>query len=149
MKRAILCDLDNTIFSNTERFNKFSKLKGNGDLEAFHSMEEVLKDPPFLMMIRLLEDLSAWNQIIILSARHQMDYEVSKGQLDKHRVPYDRIILAPDGDETPAPQFKTKIYKELLEEGLDVWLALDDCLDNCKALREAGLETLHVRERGY
>lgn len=149
MISIVLCDVDGTLSCNTERFNKFSSLKGNGDLESFHSMEEVLKDPPILDVIQVVRDLAAWNSIYILSARHEKDREVTEEYLKKYHIPYDKIILAPDGDETPAHQFKVVIYKKLIEEGHKVLCALDDCHLNVAALRDAGCTAFHVRDRGY
>ncbi len=148
-KTVVIVDVDGTLSVNTDRFNKFSKLKGNGDLVAFHSKEEVLKDPPIHDVIKVVQDLAPWNTIVILSARHEKDRHVTEEYCRMWNIPYDMMILAPDGDETPAHQFKVKTCNDLVSQGFQIICCLDDCHLNIAALRESGFTAFHVRERGY
>ena len=146
MKRAIFVDLDGTLNDNNERWARFKS--GEITKEQFHSMEEVLKDKPVHSIIRLVEDLGAWNTIILLTARQWVDYDVTNEWLNRNRIKVDQIVMEADGSPRSAAEFKVDQYNRLKEQ-YDLWLAIDDNLEVCRALRATGLTVLQPRECSY
>lgn len=130
--KTVIFDFDGTLADNKERWSRYDK--GLITKDQFHSKEEVSKDKLIQNMFQLYLDLSAWNDVIILTARHESDREVTESWLKTYFISYKELIMDKNND-TSASEFKRKAVEELREKGVDVWLVIDDNDEVISALK--------------
>jgi uncharacterized HAD superfamily protein len=140
----VFCDLDNTLANNDARWAKY---KETGDLNDIHSMEAVMTDKLIWQTCETIESLNNNNNmIVILTARHEFDREVTEAWLKKTEIHYSDLILAHDDDERPAKDFKLweiDNHKWLKDYG--AILVLEDNPEIVQHLREHGYTVFQVK----
>lgn len=138
---CVLVDIDGTIANNQHRWDRFNS--GEITKDEVFSYEHAIQDAVVEPIHRLVKDLGMFNDIIVLTARHEgRDRQVTEDWLHKNRIEYDLLIMDPD-NELSAAEFKVKEV-EALKKDYDIYLALDDNPEVVAALRKAGVTTLQV-----
>lgn len=141
----VFCDLDQTLCNNDERWAKYRQ---TGDLNDLHSMGAVLKDEPISQVVNTIEALSEQeHEIVILTARHEFDREVTEAWLRNNYISYQNLIMAHDDDESPAKDFKlweidNYFVRPLEKPGV---LVLDDNPEIVEHLRKHGYTVFQVK----
>lgn len=135
-----MVDIDGTIADGRHRWIPYTE----GKITKEECWDKAIHDDPINGVVRLMEDLAAWNEIVLLTARNESDRALTIDWLNKHRIKYDLLIMDADSGLT-AVEFKVMMYNKLKEE-YDVWLMIEDNPEIVKGLRAAGLMVL---EMGY
>lgn len=81
--------------------------------------------------------------VCIVSGRSAYAEDLTRAWLEKHAVPFDRLILRPD--DTKNEVFKVNAVRQLQEEGLSVELLFEDWAPAARYIREhTGVSVLGV-----
>lgn len=135
-EKAIICDLDGTLC----HFN------GRGPFE-WHRVGEDTKDEVVSDLIDFYK--STGHVILMTSARDGVCYDLSKGWLERHNVPFDELIMKPENDNRKDVIVKMELYIKHIYENYDVKVAIDDRNVVCKLWRAVGLKCLQVNHGLY
>lgn len=144
--RAIIFDMDGTL-SNPE--HRLHHLNGEKDWKAFHG--GMLEDPPVTAVVELARLMYKASQaghgidaVIIVTARHDDPlYErLTREWLELHEVPYHRLYMRKDSDTRRDHLVKADILQQILDDGYEPILAVDDRPEVVRMWRDHGITTL-------
>jgi hypothetical protein len=126
--RIVIADLDGTISDYSHRI----KLYKERDYDAFNKAGE--NDKPIENICNILRALNREEtEIVIMTAR----------RLRLNDVPYDRLIMRPEGDQSPDAECKRKLFEKKINYS-DVWFVLEDRKSVVDMWRGEGLTCLQV-----
>ena len=120
-KRIIICDLDGTLSDYTHRIRYYKQR----DYEKFNS--EGINDKPIqniCNIVRMLADDDE-TEIVVMTARNEQHRKDTEKWLRLNDVPFNRLIMRPDGDMASDPDCKKKLLDEHINYK-DVWFVLED-----------------------
>lgn len=149
MTRAIILDVDGTLSDPTARlFHLDSDPK---DWQSFH--DAMSDDPPhhavvwlarMLALVRLNHTLREIDQFVILvvTARHEPYRAKTEEWLRGHGIEYERLYMRGDEDFRKDHAVKTDILEQILSEGYEPVLAIDDRPEVIETWRSFGITTL-------
>lgn len=155
----VVCDLDHTLSDASWRDHLVEHIPdGKGKRpEDFYEYNALAKDDkPFLEIVWLLRSLKQdeRSRVLIVTARPERNRPLTEQWLKDNEVPFDVLIMRPDGELCPSPMFKAsaviehvKLYSPRWKEGVrhHVGFIIDDREDVCEAFRALGITALHVR----
>jgi len=151
--KSIIFDLDGTL-ANMEHRRKFITGElGYKSWDKFNSPEECAKDTPIestVNLARMYKD--AGYRILIFTGRDGIAELVTRQWLKDHNVPFDRLVMRPQGNHRPGTEMKTKWLNE--EFGNESWktdvkAVFEDRNRVVKMYRELGLQCYHVQEGNF
>lgn len=145
-KPIILCDLDGTLADVSHQLHHIDKHQK--DWDAF--FDNCGGDAPIVHMIRLLELINRdYVEIWITSGRSSRCREQTEEWLNRHVVPYDRLIMRNIGDCTDDGILKPSWLTDGTIPRNRVLLALDDRNRVVDGWRKAGVPCLQVAAGGF
>lgn len=83
-------------------------------------------DTPIAGAVALMRMLRPVFTQVVVSGSSECARLAAESWAVKHRVPWDRLVLRPDGDHTPNAQFKVAVLRAMKEAGLNVCLLVED-----------------------
>jgi len=125
MTDVIGFDLDSTICNTEQRQWMVPKIKAGEASWADYSMASA-DDVPVDGVVRLLLALHDHYLIFIMSGRSEKARQISEHWLEKHGIPYDRLLLKPEGEDTENGLLKVQWIKQLEAEGFHFRLYVED-----------------------
>lgn len=137
--KAVICDLDGTLFDCQHRLHHVSGHKKNWD--AF--FEGIPDDPvvePVLAVVRAM--ILKGFAIVITTGRPEKCRTMTEDKLDEHAVPYTMMYMRPDMNTRPDHVVKAELYEKIKNDGYDVILAIDDRKSIVDLWRSLGICTL-------
>jgi predicted kinase len=144
--KAIIIDIDGTL-SNPE--HRLHHLSGEKDWKAFHGA--MGEDPPVeaiaqlaRIMYRASEAGLGIDAVLIVTARHDDPlYErLTREWLELHDIPYHRLYMRRDSDTRRDHLVKRDILQQILDDGYEPILAVDDRPEVVRMWRDHGITTL-------
>jgi hypothetical protein len=139
MSGQVVFDLDGTIADNRHR----EYLIEGEDKQWREYLERCKSDSLVEKTFRKMRELSDEYELVILTCRSDEVKEETVDWLENHGVPYDSLIMLPEGKwSIRDSDFKRGKLKEL---GNPV-MAFDDKESNCKMFYEEGLKVFHVKD---
>ena len=129
-KRAVIFDLDGTL-ADTMKYEKHHK--------HHHPKfaKEALKVDIIDKNVDKLKKKAEDNQIVILTARSAHYKDETKTWLDKHDIPYDKLVMRPSDDsKTPDQDIKAQLLRSDILPEYKVEKAYDDRKKNIKMFKK-------------
>lgn len=138
-------DLDGTLADITARRKYAEKPDGSLDYKKFFDPEAVYEmDEPRHDVIDMVKaEKKKGHDIIILSGRSDVTKWSTFDWLDKHRVPYDRIIMRPHHDRRRDDVLKLE-FLDTLTDASKLVKIIDDRPQVIRAWRSRGIEVVDV-----
>lgn len=130
--KAILVDVDGTIAHNAGK-------------RGFYDWKAVGKDEPILEVI----EITQWADdhefyVIVMSGRDAVCRPETYEWLVKHDVPFDDLIMRPEGDQRKDSIVKMELFDQYIRDEFDVQFVLDDRNQVVDMWRSLGLRCLQV-----
>ena len=151
--KSIIFDLDGTL-ANMEHRRKFiTGEMGFKSWKQFNSPAQCAKDTPIestVNLARMYKD--AGYRILIFTGRDGIAELVTRQWLKDHNVPFDRLVMRPQGNHRPDTEMKTKWLNE--EFGNESWktevkAVFEDRDKVVKMYREMGIQCYQVSEGNF
>ena len=139
--RPTVCvDLDSTLADTRQRHHMVLPGDQRDDTDWVAYSLACEADDPIEGTCHLVRMLSADHRIVVLSRRDEAARELTTQWLERHRVPFDELILG-GVDGIPADQHEFKVHhlRALAERGEKVVLMVDDLPGLDAAVADAGL----------
>ena len=139
---AIIVDVDGTLAQFDPELVKQWVLGREKDWQPF--FEHMSQAPVFENILKLVNILKAQQQKIIICSGRPRSYQVHTVKwLERYNIPYDAIYLRPDNaDELNDEQVKDQLLQQMLADGYQPWLVLDDRNSVVEHWRHLGLTCL-------
>ena|ERR1700728_1405229 len=118
---SIIVDIDGTIADNSHRQHILDTEPKNWD-EFFLGCYD---DEPIQPVIDVVQALSVYHEILIVTGRSEKYRELTKLWLKKHEIDYLKLYMRPEGDYRPDHEMKEEILKKIRLH-FDPTLAIDD-----------------------
>ena len=138
-KKGVVVDIDGTIFDISERWNQCQRFTKRSEMwNCVFDPEKIRKlDKPKHNVINYIKDLSNKGyDIIFVSGRVETLRDVTLEQFEKYNIPHTRLYLRPKGNFTKDVEYKSEIIDQLLKEGYDIELVIDDSKDIREVIRQ-------------
>lgn len=145
MKQCVWLDLDGTIANGEHRLNHIDGEKK--DYAIFY--QESINDPPYEDILELVRLLETRYYIVACTGRPEHTRELTVQWLVKQRLWPAAIYMRPNDDFRHDDIIKIELLAKMRADGYDPWIALEDRNRVVKALREAGVRVLHVKDGDY
>ncbi len=146
MRSAVIFDMDGTLADCNHRLHWVRGAEKKNWKKFF---EGVSKDEPRPEIVRLAQELSASNAIIIASGRPENLRKATIAWLEQYEVPFDAIFLRPEGDFRKDSEVKAEMIEFIRGQDFEPWLAVDDRQSAVDAWRALGLCCLQCDEGDY
>lgn len=146
MRPAVIFDMDGTLADCTHRLHW---VRGTEKKNWKKFFEGVSEDEPRPEIVRLAQELSEKNAIIIASGRPEELRRATTAWLEKYDIPFDAIFLRPKNDFRQDSVVKGEMIEFIRAQDFDPWLAVDDRQSAVDSWRELGLCCLQCDEGDY
>lgn len=135
-KQAIIVDLDSTLALLGDR--------------SPYNYDECQYDQLNKVVYRLIMKykLDGYH-ILIVTGRPMTHAEMTMEWLNKYHVPYDMLVMRPEGDKQPDTTLKLRAYNQYIKGRYDVEFVLEDRTRVVKMWRENGLICFQVCNGDY
>ena len=140
---TVIVDIDGVLADAAGRQHHLDE----GDWRSF--FDAVGDDPTIDEVERLLELLAANLLVVLVTGRPRRIQPQTLAWLERHRVRWDLLIMREFGDYSDVDRFKRDTLHELLGDGFDVRLALDDDPKNYAMYVAEGVPCLYVHSGYY
>lgn len=134
-EKCILVDLDGTLCNINHRLKYLENKK------IFHKL--CYLDKPDDKIVSLVQLLSNYYKIIIVTCRPKSVENLSIEWLKNHNINFYKIFSRNDNDDEHDDKIKLKFLKEI-QKDFDVEFSLDDRDSVVKMFRENGIKCLQV-----
>lgn len=135
-EKAIVVDMDGTLAHMVSR----------GPFE-WHRVGEDTLDEVVFELVKFYK--STGHTVLVTSARDGVCLEQTREWLERHGVPYDKLIMKPENDSRKDVIVKMELYVKYIHQKYDVKVAIDDRSQVCKLWRALGLKCLQVNHGLY
>jgi hypothetical protein len=135
----VIVDIDGTI---ADVHHRLHHIEGRGRKNWKRFFEEMDRDTPIPAVIAKVRELAADSEIVMLTGRPERYRARTVAWLERHEVPFDRLLMRPDGDRRSDFVTKEELLGEL--EGRAVSLAIDDRAPVCEMYRRHGLDVWEI-----
>jgi len=112
LPHAVICDIDGTL----------AMMNGRSPFD----MNRVGEDLPNVPVIELIQDLAEKYQIILLSGRETIGKEQTKQWLEKHQIPYHKLLMRRANDHRKDALIKREIVENQILPKYYIRFVLDD-----------------------
>lgn len=119
--KDILVDIDGTLADLTHRLHFVEKTPK--DWKGFFAA--IPDDAPRLDVINKVKKLSKLHNIVLVSARPEAYRAETKAWLKKYKVPYETLIMRPNGDSRPDDEVKQDMLKTYFKKDM-IEMVIDD-----------------------
>lgn len=112
-----------------------------------YDLTKVSEDKPNIPVVKLVQALAAGPnppEILVVSGRGEESRDDTLAWLYRHKVPFNGLVLRPEGDQRPDQVVKKEILDHLLSQGFEVEGVMDDRNKVVDMWRDAGLTCLQV-----
>lgn len=142
--KTVVFDIDGVLADNSRRYARLDR--SNPDWKQFHAGQH--EDPVIEDNVALLRMLWASDHNIMLATNRFEAYrDQTMRWLREHRIPFTRLLMRQPG--TRYIGAKSKVIRDLLDEGIEVVMYVDDDPGHCQDVRDAcGIPVLYVHS-GY
>lgn len=141
MKDRIIVDIDGTLADATHRKHLVDGSQKK-DWAKFYDMCD--QDEPHYDIIEIVGELGRNKEVYLVTGRVERVREKTEEWLDEFDVPYDYLLMRPDGDYTPDHVLKIQMATKAGLSPDNVSVVLDDRTSVVNAWREAGYRCLQV-----
>ena len=132
-------DIDGVLADVAHRLHHLS-----GRRKSWYRFFAAAADDPVLEEGRTrVHAAAAQHAVVYLSGRPEHVRRVTAAWLDQHEMPAGALLLRPNRDHRPARVLKPELLAAVARHG-HVALVVDDDVDVCQALRDAGYPVLHA-----
>ena len=136
--KAVIFDMDGML-SNVDHRLHFLE----GERKDWNSFFEAMGDDgPNDAVMRLLQNMHHNYRIIIVTARPAEYTQKTIAWLGHHLIPFDKIYTRKSGDFRQDAIVKQEILQQILDDGYDPFLAVDDRKEVVEMWRSFGITTL-------
>lgn len=142
MKNIVIFDLDGTLADGSHRVHLVAEKKWDEYFDLCHL------DTPKWDIIGLLQDLTTWHDIYILSGRPDSHRTQSEKWLSDHDIYCDKLLMRKAGDHRPDYIVKKEIFLQHFKVE-DVLCVFDDRDQVVKMWRKLGLTCCQVAEGDF
>ena len=97
-KKIIVCDIDNTVSNQEERFLRNYDMKQRMLMQSAFNKNEILKDNPIKDSVECINRLSKDFEIVWVSARKKAWFNTTYTWLRRNGFPHDQIHLVEQND---------------------------------------------------
>jgi beta-phosphoglucomutase-like phosphatase (HAD superfamily) len=145
MRRAIVLDMDGTLFDTSYIFKKLYELDLKGDAKWDYFHEHCNSDEVKLMpgvrefFATIYNDVPL--AIIVSTARNEKIRKETMTKLLKNRIIFDHLYMRKDGDYRPSAEVKRGHLQEIMKN-YKVTAFIDDDIENCEMAKELGILVL-------
>lgn len=140
----VLWDKDSTIADTYHRQPMIELIRAKKATWEEYSLAAV-NDTPIESVVKLMWMLRLERHNVVMSGANEISRPVVKDWFQQHHVPYDGLLLRPDGDHTSNPIFKRNLVLALMEYGYVIDLIVDDWPEAAAELRKStGIPALVV-----
>jgi phosphoglycolate phosphatase-like HAD superfamily hydrolase len=141
--RAVIFDIDGVLADAAGRQHYLDW----GDWKGF--FDGVGEDPIIEEIERLLELLDSSLLVILVTGRPRRVQPHTLAWLERYRIRWDLLIMRDFGDYSGVDRFKRETFHELLAQGFDVRLALDDDPKNHAMYVSEGVPCIYIHSGYY
>jgi T4 RnlA family RNA ligase len=135
LPNCYLVDIDGTLAINNTR-NPFD----------WHRVDEDALNPAVAKMV---EKLGRDSQIIVLSGRSNVCYDLTVAWLNKHNINYNHLFMRPGNDSRADDILKAELYHSYVQNKYNVLGVIDDRPKVCRMWRSLGLIVFQVGNPDY
>ncbi len=146
MMNTVICDIDGTLADCDHRRHHLTGEKK--DWKSFNAAMHM--DQPKQDIVRVVETfLDADMQIVLCSGREAVYRDQTEKWLNEHGIPYHALYMRAEKDYRDDGTIKGELLDQILADGYQPWLVLED-RDRCVRLwRSRGLTCLQVAEGNF
>jgi predicted kinase len=146
LPHCIMVDMDATLCFNTEG-------RPFWGTEADNSVIKDIPNTPIVELVKHYKEATygtnPYNNnrhIIIVTGRAESSREGTIAWLEKYKVPYDEILMRPNGSTIPGECLKEQLYNLFIKDKYYVDFVLEDSTKVVKKYRDLGLIVLQPNE---
>ncbi|MEW6154816.1 MAG: hypothetical protein AB1673_12605 [Actinomycetota bacterium] len=143
---AVVFDMDGVLSDATGR-QHFLAGPGRKDWNAF--FEACGDDPVVEEVARLVELIDPAVTVVLLTGRPVRVRRPTLEWLDRHKLPWDLLVMRPYGDYGASLEFKRRTVTDLRELGFDPRLAIEDDARNQAMFRDEGVPCIYLHSGYY
>lgn len=143
--RCVVFDIDGVLSDAVGRQHFIEQ--GRGDWNSF--FEACGDDPVIDEIERLLELLAPDLQIVLLTGRPLRVRPQTLAWLERYGLRWDLLIMRDWGDYSYVTEYKKGVVDELLEQGFEILLALEDDPKNHAMYVEEGIPCVYIHSGYY
>jgi len=136
----VIVDIDGTVADVRHRLHHIQG-PGRKNWKAF--FEAMDRDLPIPAVIERVRTLAKENEIVLVTGRPQTYEARTRAWLEKHDVPFSRLMMRRAGDRRQDYVTKEDLLLELPVDR--IILAIDDRVPVCEMYRRHGIEVVEVR----
>jgi hypothetical protein len=134
-----IVDIDGTI---ADVHHRLHHIQGRGRKNWKRFFEAMDRDTPIAPVIERVRELAADSEIVMLTGRPEEYRDRTVAWLERHDVPFDRLLMRRSGDHRSDFVAKEDLLKELPRG--KVRLAIDDRAPVCEMYRKHGIEVWEI-----
>ena len=144
-RKCFIIDIDGTIADGDHRLHHIQKEPR--DWDAF--FKACGDDKPIEHMRLVVEALSAFYPIVLVSGRSDLVLAETVEWLEQHKFCWSALYMRNQGDHTDDDKLKIKLLEQVRKDGFEPVMAFDDRNRVVKAWREAGVPCAQVAEGDF
>lgn len=145
MSQSILImDIDHTVSDAFWRDGMMAEAYRVGNWDEYN--RSAANDAPLMDVIKLVRDLYAqgW-RVVACTARDDKWRKLTVDWFLKQEVPFDELLMRPEGDRRPSPELKVALIKERFGSEIDdIVMVLDDRADVVEAFKAIGITAFQI-----
>lgn len=145
MKAIVIVDIDGTLTKVGARVECLQKTPP--DWDSFYA--RCGEDEPVERIADLVADLYSCYRVILCSGRRESCRADTLRWLDRHEIPFNQLLLRPNGDHRHDTEIKPELLKEACIPLDEIAFVLEDRNSMVKKWRELGLICLQVAEGDF
>lgn len=133
---AVIVDIDGTLADSSGR--------------SPYDLSKVGEDIPIKSVVNLIEHIRMGpfleNKIILMSGRDKSSFDATTAWLKKHDIPYDELLMRPEGDRRPDYLIKYELFNQEVRNKYNVLWVIDDRKSVKRMWNQLGLFVLDVNQ---
>jgi uncharacterized HAD superfamily protein len=138
-KDIVIVDIDGTVADVGHRLHHIQGPKRKNWKKFFEAMH---RDEPIPEVIDRVREMAATSEIVLVTGRPANYEGVTRQWLQRHEIPFDRLLMRRAGDHRADFVAKEDLLRELPIER--VVLAIDDRAPVCEMYRRHGIEVWEI-----
>lgn len=147
MKRAIIFDLDGTLANIDKRRAYLNENPKDWD-GFFTGITDDLPNNSIVMLYKILESRNEHTMIIVSGRPDKYKLE-SVDWLERHGINYDYLYMRKSGDRKPDYLIKEEVLDEIVSNGFEVVLSVDDRNSVVQMWRKRGITCLQCADGDF
>lgn len=145
--QVVVFDIDGTLSDCRHRLKYISERPKDWKM-FFEAQVNDSVNEPVAALYRAMRD--AGHRIFVVTARPNEYRKVTEEWLKRHDLGgYERLVMREEGDRRNDQYVKKDVLDQLREEGIEVFMAIEDRARVCAMWRESGVTCLQVAEGNF